>query len=167
MQQLNSTNEINNAAKVFSTNRATPALLGNLGLSLVVLVVGWLSWRYAQRPNQKRRRALERSRTALIKEIQNRNFDNIQRLVSDYLELRYGQTHNKAREIWIKEQPEAATLLQLLDQSSYDQKSRTPSQDTILQLATNLLSKKPTKTQKKSAEHYCLRFIPKLANANP
>ena len=42
MQQLNSTNEINNAAKVFSTNRATPALLGNLGLSLVVLVVGLL-----------------------------------------------------------------------------------------------------------------------------
>ena len=148
MQQLNSTNEINNAAKVFSTNRLTPALLGNLGLSLVVLAVGWLSWRYAQRPNQKRRRALERSRTELIKEIQNRNFDNIQRLVSDYLELRYGQTQNKAREIWIKEQPEAATLLQLLDQSSYDQKSRTPSQDTILQLATNLLSKKSTKTQK-------------------
>ena len=148
MQQLNSSNEINNAAKVFSTNRATPTLLGNLGLSLVVLVVGWLSWRYAQRPNQKRRRALERSRTELLKEIQNQNLDHIQRLVSDYLELRYGQTHNKAREIWIKEQPEAATLLQLLDQNSYDEKTRMPSEDIILQLATNLLSKKPNKTQK-------------------
>ena len=60
----------------------------------------------------------------ITEEIQNQNLDHIQRLVSDYLELRYGQTHNKAREIWIKEQPEAATLLQLLDQTSYDQKNR-------------------------------------------
>ncbi|MEC8059361.1 MAG: hypothetical protein VX137_04250, partial [Pseudomonadota bacterium] len=78
-----------------------------------------------------------------MKKIQNQNFDNIQPLVSDYLKLRYGLTHNKAREAWINDQPEAATLLHLLDQSSYDQKTKTPDKDRILQLATNLLNTKP------------------------
>ncbi|GIS18408.1 MAG: hypothetical protein CM15mP120_03240 [Pseudomonadota bacterium] len=97
----------------------------------------------------------------ILKQIQNQNFDNIQPLVSGYLKLRYGLTHNKAREAWINDQPEAAIFLHLLDQSSYDQKTKTPDEDRILQLATNLLNTKPAKApKKKSAEHYCLRFIP-------
>ena len=144
----NSITENQNLAADLSTGRITPGLLGKLGLGLIVIVVVWLSWRYAQRPNQIRQRALERCRKELLKQIQNQNFDNIQPLVSGYLNLRYGLTHNKAREAWINDQPEAATLLHLLDQSSYDQKTKTPDEDRILQLATNLLNTKPAKAQK-------------------
>ncbi len=144
----NSITENQNLAADLSTGRITPGLLGKLGLGLIVTVVVWLSWRYAQRPNQIRQRALERCRKELLKQIQNQNFDNIQPLVSGYLKLRYGLTHNKAREAWINDQPEAATFLHLLDQSSYDQKTKTPDEDRILQLATNLLNTKPAKAQK-------------------
>ena len=140
--------EKQNLATDLSTSRITPGLLGKLGLGLIVIVMVWLSWRYAQRPYQMRQRALERCRKDLLKKIQNQNFDNIQPLVSGYLKLRYGLTHNKAREAWINDQPEAATLLHLLDQSSYDQKTKTPDEDRILQLATNLLNTKPAKAQK-------------------
>ena len=140
--------ENQNLATDSSTSRLTPGLLGKLGLGLIVFVAVWLSWRYAQRPNQIRQRALERCRKDLLKQIQNQNFDNIQPLVSDYLTQRYGLTHNKAREAWINDQPEAANLLHLLDQSTYDQKTKKPSGDRILQLATNLLNTKPAKTQK-------------------
>ena len=125
-----------------------PACSANWGLGLIVFVAVWLSWRYAQRPKQIRQRALERCRKDLLKQIQNQNFDNIQSLVSDYLTQRYGLTHNKAREAWINDQPEAATFLHLLDQSSYDQKTKKPSGDRILQLAANLLNTKPAKAQK-------------------
>ncbi len=140
--------ENQNLATDLSTSRITPGLLGKLGLGLIVIVMVWLSWRYAQRPYQMRQRALERCRKDLLKKIQNQNFDNIQPLVSDYLKLRYGLTHNKAREAWINDQPEAATFLHLLDQSSYRQKVKKPSKDRILQLATHLLNAKATKAQK-------------------
>ena len=140
--------ENQNLATDLSTSRITPGLLGKLGLGLIVVVMVWLSWRYAQRPYQMRQRALERCRKDLLKKIQNQNFDNIQPLVSGYLKLRYGLTHNKAREAWIKDQPEAATFLHLLDQSSYHQKIKKPSKDRILQLATHLLNTKPAKAQK-------------------
>ena len=140
--------ENQNLATDSSTSRLTPGLLGKLGLGLIVFVAVWLSWRYAQRPKQIRQRALERCRKDLLKQIQNQNFDNIQSLVSDYLTQRYGLTHNKAREAWINDQPEAATFLHLLDQASYDQKTKKPSGDRILQLAANLLNTKPAKAQK-------------------
>ena len=140
--------ENQNLATDSSTSRLTPGLLGKLGLGLIVFVAVWLSWRYAQRPKQIRQRALERCRKDLLKQIQNQNFDNIQPLVSDYLKLRYGLTLNKAREAWINDQPEAATFLHLLDQASYDQKTKKPSGDRILQLAANLLNTKPAKAQK-------------------
>ena len=140
--------ENQNFATDSSTSRLTPGLLGKLGLGMIVFVAVWLSWRYAQRPKQIRQRALERCRKDLLKQIQNQNFDNIQPLVSDYLKLRYGLTLNKAREAWINDQPEAATFLHLLDQASYDQKTKKPSGDRILQLAANLLNTKPAKAQK-------------------
>ena len=140
--------ENQNLATDSSTSRLTPGLLGKLGLGMIVFVAVWLSWRYAQRPKQIRQRALERCRKDLLKQIQNQNFDNIQPLVSDYLKLRYGLTLNKAREAWINDQPEAATFLHLLDQASYDQKTKKPSGDRILQLAANLLNTKPAKAQK-------------------
>ena len=140
--------ENQNLATDSSTSRLTPGLLGKLGLGLIVFVAVWLSWRYAQRPKQIRQRALERCRKDLLKQIQNQNFDNIQPLVSDYLTQRYGLTLNKAREAWINDQPEAATFLHLLDQASYDQKTKKPSGDRILQLAANLLNTKPAKAQK-------------------